>query len=77
MIIRTYGEKKALRDNIIVLTLTCKSAWICNESQSYGIPALGNYWRGACGMNEMDESNESVYRSLGMPGKKERMNYEW
>ncbi len=56
--------KKALRDSIIVPTLTYVSeTWTWNEGQRSRIQAVEmSYLRGACGLNRMDsESNERVF----------------
>ena len=68
--------KKALRDSIIILTLTCASeTWTWNKCQRSKIQAVEmSYLRGGCGVNRMDgESNENVYRRLGMATKGEGM----
>jgi len=69
--------KKALRDSIIVPTVTYGSeTWTWNKCQRSNIQAVEmSYLRGCCGVNRMDgESNENVYGRFGMASKGEGMS---
>ncbi|RUM29363.1 MAG: hypothetical protein DSY42_06675 [Aquifex sp.] len=69
--------KKALRDSIIVPTVTYTfRTWTWNKCQRSNIQAVEmSYLRGCCGVNRMDgESNENVYRRFGMASKGEGMS---
>ncbi len=57
-------EKRALRNTVIVPTLTYASeTWVWNEGQRSGVQAVEmSYLRSACRVSRMDGmSNESVY----------------